>query len=157
VWADNPSLTTRLWPGANPLRLVIDMHLRLPGNLRVFDDSAPTIVFNLLQHTVNDSWKVPNARRGVVYYQVTEDASLVHQLLNGLYHLNIQSVLVEGGAQLLQSFIDEGSWDEARVITNLSLIAGEGLPAPRFDHYRLQNRVILDTDEICFYQPIYHT
>jgi diaminohydroxyphosphoribosylaminopyrimidine deaminase/5-amino-6-(5-phosphoribosylamino)uracil reductase len=66
-------------------------------------------------------------------------------------------VLVEGGAQLLQSFIDEGSWDEARVITNLSLIAGEGLPAPRFDHYRLQNRVILDTDEVCFYQPIYHT
>jgi diaminohydroxyphosphoribosylaminopyrimidine deaminase/5-amino-6-(5-phosphoribosylamino)uracil reductase len=44
--------------------------------------------------------------------------SLVHQILHALYHLEIQSVLVEGGAQLLQSFIDEGLWDEIRRIEN---------------------------------------
>lgn len=63
AWADNPSLTTRLWPGPNPVRLVVDLHLRLPKNLHLFDASAPTLVFNLLQHTVDDGWKKGRAAR----------------------------------------------------------------------------------------------
>ncbi len=62
-----------------------------------------------------------NAGNPVLYYQVSEDTSLVHQIINALYHLKIQTVLVEGGALLLQSFIDENSWDEARIITNRDL------------------------------------
>ena len=66
------------------------------------------------------------------FYQVTEDASLVHQVINALYQLKILSVIVEGGAKSLQSFIDEDMWDEARVITNEELIANIGLDAPQF-------------------------
>ncbi|MBL7740736.1 MAG: dihydrofolate reductase family protein, partial [Chitinophagaceae bacterium] len=66
----------------------------------------------------------------LIYYQVTEDVSLVHQVVNALYQLKLQSVLVEGGARLLQSFIDEGMWDEARVISSQNLVTGNGLKAP---------------------------
>ena len=66
------------------------------------------------------------------YYHVTKDTSLVHQITNALYLLKIQSVIVEGGARLLQSFIDEGMWDEARVIKNSELRIMNGLAAPIF-------------------------
>ncbi len=84
------------------------------------------------------------------YYQVTKDVSLVHQILNALYKLNIQSVLVEGGAILLQSFIDEGAWDEARIITNEALIISEGLPAPQLISHQYLSVEQLQTDTIVY-------
>lgn len=118
---DDPALTTRLWPGNNPLRLVIDMDLRLPSTLKIFDVQQRTIVFNAVQHEESGS---------LIYFQLTKDVNLVHQVMNALQHLKIQSVVVEGGARLLQSFIDDGLWDEARVITNTNLYVEHGLPAP---------------------------
>jgi diaminohydroxyphosphoribosylaminopyrimidine deaminase/5-amino-6-(5-phosphoribosylamino)uracil reductase len=120
---DNPRLTNRLWNGKSPVRLVVDMHLRLPPSLKIFDGEEPTVVFNALQH---------NAEGAIKYYQVTEDVSIVHQILNACYEQGIQSIIVEGGARALQSFIDGGIWDEARVITNETLNADKGLPAPEF-------------------------
>ena len=150
--ADNPALNTRLWPGANPIRLVLDLQSRLPQSLQVFDGSIPTLVFNLRQHTIENGSQLRHAKGGVYYYQVAEDASLVHQIVHALYQLQVQSVFVEGGAQLLQSFIDEGLWDEARIITNESLIIGEGLPAPVLNQHRLQEVLPLHEDIIRFYQ-----
>jgi diaminohydroxyphosphoribosylaminopyrimidine deaminase/5-amino-6-(5-phosphoribosylamino)uracil reductase len=118
---DNPLLTNRLWWGNNPVRLVIDLQLELPASLHLFDGSTRTVVFNLLRHEETSP---------VFYYQVAEDASIVHQVINALYQLKITSVMIEGGAKLLQSFIDENMWDEARVITNQKLVAGTGVPAP---------------------------
>lgn len=118
---DNPELITRLWPGPSPVRLVVDMNLRLPSSLKVFNGDARTIVFNKIRHETSEN---------VSFYQVTEDVSLVHQVCNALYQLKIQSVLIEGGAKLLQSFIDEGIWDEARIICNEQLTTGKGLAAP---------------------------
>jgi diaminohydroxyphosphoribosylaminopyrimidine deaminase/5-amino-6-(5-phosphoribosylamino)uracil reductase len=118
---DDPELTTRLWPGHSPARLVVDMDLRLPSFLKLFDRKVKTIVFNAIKQEEADN---------LLYYQVSEDVSIVHQVLNALYQLNIQSVIVEGGAKLLQSFIDEGTWDEARVISNEQLVIGSGLKAP---------------------------
>lgn len=118
---DNPELTTRLWPGNSPARLVVDMHLRLPSFLKVFDRKQKTIVFNVVKQEEEEN---------LLYYQVKEGVSLVHQIINALYQLKIQSVIVEGGAKLLQSFIDEGIWDEARVIMNSELRILRGLAAP---------------------------
>jgi diaminohydroxyphosphoribosylaminopyrimidine deaminase/5-amino-6-(5-phosphoribosylamino)uracil reductase len=118
---DDPELTARLWPGNSPVRLVVDMHLRLPSSLKVFDAKVKTIVFNTIKHEEADN---------LLYYQVTEDVRLVHQVLNALYQLNIQSVMVEGGAGLLQSFFDEGVWDEVRRISNSELIVAGGLLSP---------------------------
>ncbi len=119
--ADNPALTARLWTGPDPVRLVIDTDLRLPRTLQVFDGRVRTIVFNRHRHEEEEN---------LFYYQLASGSNLVQQVLLALHELKIQSVLVEGGARLLESFIDEGYWDEARVITNEDLIIGEGIPAP---------------------------
>ncbi len=146
--SDDPELTTRLWPGNNPLRLVIDLNLRLPSHLKLFNGETKTIVFNLLKHE----------QGGLLsYYQVTKDVSLVHQILNALYKLNIQSVIVEGGATLLQSFIDEGAWDEARIITDEALIIGEGLPAPQLINHQYLSVEQLQTDRIVYYKNALNT
>jgi diaminohydroxyphosphoribosylaminopyrimidine deaminase/5-amino-6-(5-phosphoribosylamino)uracil reductase len=120
---DDPELTTRLWTGNSPIRLVVDMDLKLPRHLKIFDGQVKTVVFNKLKHEDNGR---------LLFYQVTEDVSLVHQIINALYQLKILSIIVEGGTKLLQSFIDEGMWDEARVITNEELLVKNGLDAPQF-------------------------
>lgn len=144
--ADDPSLTTRLWNGPSPVRLVIDMSLRLPSSLKVFNQETRIIVFNTIKHEEDDN---------KLYYQVTEDVSLVHQVLNALYQLKIQSVLIEGGARLLQSFMDEGMWDEIRMITNRQLTVGSGLAAPIFDHARKEEEFELADDIIEIYKPLH--
>ena len=140
---DDPELTTRLWPGGNPVRLVVDMNLRLPASLKLFNGEHKTIVFNKLRHSEHFN---------LLYYQVTDDVSIVQQVLNALYQLKIQSVLVEGGAALLQSFIDEGAWDEARTITNENLSVGNGLSAPVLRGAHIVHAEDVHADRIRYYR-----
>jgi diaminohydroxyphosphoribosylaminopyrimidine deaminase/5-amino-6-(5-phosphoribosylamino)uracil reductase len=131
---DNPSLTNRLWQGNNPTRLVIDRQLKLPGSLHLFDRSVKTIVFNQLKD---------EERNGLLFYKLSDEEKLLPGLLNALYQLKIQSVLVEGGAKLLQSFIDADCWDEARVITNEEMMIGNGIQSPQ-----LKNNYLIEADKI---------
>lgn len=140
---DDPELTTRLWPGNSPIRLIIDMDLRLLSSLKVFNRQVKTIVFNTIKHEEDGN---------LLYYQVTKDVSLVSQIVNALYQLKIQSVIVEGGARLLQSFIDEGMWDEARVISNKQLVIGKGLPAPQLTNAIKTEEQIILSDSIEIYK-----
>jgi diaminohydroxyphosphoribosylaminopyrimidine deaminase/5-amino-6-(5-phosphoribosylamino)uracil reductase len=141
---DDPKLTTRLWPGNNPTRLVIDMDLKIPTTANIFNRDARTVVFNKTRHEENEN---------VLFYQVTDDVSIVHQVVNALYQLKILSVIVEGGARLLQSFIDEGMWDEARVIGNRQLAIGNGLPAPSLTNCQQLSEENIFSDTIHFYKP----
>ena len=137
---DDPALTTRLWPGKNPLRLVIDKELKLPTHLKLFDGNTKTIVFNYLKKAQTEN---------LVYHQLSKDENILAQILSVLYKIQIQSLIVEGGTKLLQSFIDEGLWDEARVITNVDMVIGEGLDAPVlkrsivFDEQKIKNDTIV--------------
>jgi diaminohydroxyphosphoribosylaminopyrimidine deaminase/5-amino-6-(5-phosphoribosylamino)uracil reductase len=151
---DDPELTTRLSPGKSPIRIVVDMDLRLPKSLKLFNSKTPTIVFNTKEHTLPlEKISVEELRQiGTGYFQVTEDVSLVHQMMNALYRMNIQSVLIEGGSYLLQSFIDEEMWDEARVITNEKLSIGTGLPAPILKNEILQSSEQIFSDVIRTYK-----
>ncbi len=153
---DDPELTTRLWPGPSPIRLVVDLDLKLPSSLKIFNDASPTIIFNTKIHSKESEWTPPSAlikKAGVRYYQVTPDISIVFQIINALYQLKIESVLVEGGARLLQSFIDEGLWDEARIIKSSELRILSGLEAPQLQHaIKIEEQTILsDTVEIFKY------
>lgn len=140
---DDPQLTNRYWPGKQPVRLVLDKQLRLPNTLKLFNDEANTIIFN----------SIKNSEEGNVhYYQLPAEADTVPALLKSLYQLNINSVLVEGGAQLLQSFIAVGLWDEARIITNEQLTINEGLTAPQLSHAVQTEQQIMGTDRIVFYK-----
>ena len=141
---DDPSLTTRLWKGAHPVRLVMDMDLRLPASLKLFDGSVRSIVFNSLKQE-----EQPN----LSYYKLTKESSIVQQVCDALYQLQLQSVLVEGGTQLLQSFIDENLFDEARVITNTGLQTTAGIPAPQLGRLPEYDSLQLQADHIHFYKP----
>jgi len=140
---DDPALTVRLWAGPDPIRLVIDKELRLPSSLQLFDGKARTIVFNLLKQEEGGN---------VEWYQLSADSSLVQQVGMALTLLKIQSVLVEGGARLLQSFIDEGYWDEARVITNSELMIPGGVAAPELKDARLAGSETLLGDTVRYYR-----
>lgn len=93
---DNPSLTTRLWKGNNPVRVVIDIDLRLPPSLKIFDADTRTIIFNAVKHEEKDN---------LLFYQVVEADSIVQQICHALYQLNIHSVIVEGGHGLFNHFL----------------------------------------------------
>ena len=139
---DDPALTARLWPGNDPTRLVIDMGLKLPSTLQLFDGKVKTIVFNALKHTTVEK---------LSYYKLDKGEDMLQQLLTGLYEQQLISVVVEGGAKLLQSFINEGLWDEARVIGNGQLTIGNGVDAPVLTNADLRSEEKLLTDQIAYY------
>lgn len=115
---DNPSLTTRYWPGKSPLRVVLSRDLSIGGNLNLLADGLPTIVYN----------SVKNEIVGAVEY-VKMDTSTPHAWLEDLYRRGVTSVMVEGGTQVLQQLIDAGTWNEARIETSPRRV-GQGVPAP---------------------------
>ena len=155
---DDPELNNRYWNGVNPIRLVTDLELRLPASLKIFNTETPTIVFNARQHSVKEiafHSSHPLGKEAVAYYQVTTDVDLVPQIMNGLYQLKVQSVLVEGGARLLQSFIDHNYWDEIRLITNSELRMNEGIDSPRFSGIKTEE-MHLHSDRIEIFKPHVH-
>ncbi len=118
---DNPRLNTRLWPGKSPIRIIIDPDLDLPADLNVFDDSQKTIIVNQRSEKTqgNTTWHKTDC----------SDTQMIPKLMHFLYEMEIQSVIIEGGRVLLQNFIDQGFWDEARVFTGSRFFAG-GIRAP---------------------------
>lgn len=139
---DDPALTARLYTGNNPVRLLIDMDLKLPSSLQLFDGTVKTIVFN--QHK-------QEAGEMISFYRIDKDEALIPQILNALYKLQLQSVIIEGGAKLLQSFINENAWDEARVITNTDMKIGEGINAPILQHQKQVKEENIRTDSIAYF------
>lgn len=103
---DNPSLTVRNWYGRNPIRIVLDRTLSLPSDLQLFDGSVPTLIFTEREHPDKEN---------VTYIKLDFSRQLLAQIMEELYRRKVQSLLVEGGSQLLQSFIDNDLWDEAYV------------------------------------------
>lgn len=139
---DNPSLTTRLWKGKNPVRIVIDKNLKLPHELKIFSKAANTIIFNSLKNTIEET----------VEYIKLENKNFLEEMLSALYKLNIQSVLVEGGAKTLQSFIDAGLWDETRVITNEEMIIESGIDAPEIKSFKLMKQERYFSERIDYFE-----
>lgn len=117
---DNPSLSTRHWYGRHPLRLVIDKDLSLPSGLHLFDGSLPTVVFTSRQKESSNNLE---------YRQLDFTQDILPQIMQVLYEKKIQTLLVEGGSQLLQSFLSSGLWDEAYVEHSRTVLK-EGVAAP---------------------------
>lgn len=139
--SDNPSLTTRLWEGKNPVRIVIDKELKLPPGLKIFNNEARTLIFNSSKNSIIEN----------IQYIKLDNKIFLQDLLSSLFELNIQSVLVEGGTKTLQSFIDLGLFDEARVITNQEMIIEKGIAAPEMKNFKLIGRAKYFSDLIDYY------
>ncbi|HEX8015927.1 MAG TPA: bifunctional diaminohydroxyphosphoribosylaminopyrimidine deaminase/5-amino-6-(5-phosphoribosylamino)uracil reductase RibD [Flavobacterium sp.] len=118
---DNPKLNVRDWSGNNPTRVVLDQNSRISKSSSIFDDSVKTIIFTKSEislSTENTTFEVINFNQNII-----------PQILAVLYQNQIQSIIIEGGLQTLQSFIDANIWDEARIFTGQNFLK-KGTKAP---------------------------
>jgi diaminohydroxyphosphoribosylaminopyrimidine deaminase / 5-amino-6-(5-phosphoribosylamino)uracil reductase len=120
---DNPSLTVRDWYGEQPLRIVTDRFNRIDAHSNLFDGNAPTLCIST--QTTSNKPQVES-----LLLDISTD--LIDATLEHLHQKGIQSVVVEGGPTMLQSFIDRNLWDEAHVYIG-QLAFGDGVKAPRFE------------------------
>lgn len=141
VLKDNPSLTTRHVKGKNPLRIVLDRRLRLPENLNLFDNSVPTLVINSLKNEKDGN---------TTFLQIDFDGDIIHQILDELFKRRIQSLIVEGGRELIESFFRSGIWDEAYVFVGNKAFK-QGIPAPTLPE-QLVHYEKLEEDDLYIYK-----
>jgi diaminohydroxyphosphoribosylaminopyrimidine deaminase/5-amino-6-(5-phosphoribosylamino)uracil reductase len=139
---DNPQLNVRDWSGRNPVRIVIDRFLRLPDSLHLFNGSQPTLVYNLLKREEHSN---------LIFVRIDEEDFIQH-LVQDLYARKIQSVIVEGGAQTLQLFMNANLWDEANVFIS-DRTFGKGIAAPVI-HGKLVSSSALGEDKLNIYHPL---
>lgn len=144
VLEDNPKLNIRDWAGKNPIRIVLDKNLRIGPDFHVLDGSVKTIV--LTQQT--DATKYID---GVAYEVLDFNKPMAQQMCDALHKQSISSVIVEGGTKTLQTFIDEGLWDEARIFTG-AVRFGNGIAAPKLKA-ALQHRETILSDILSIYTP----
>jgi diaminohydroxyphosphoribosylaminopyrimidine deaminase/5-amino-6-(5-phosphoribosylamino)uracil reductase len=117
---DNPRLNARDWSGRNPTRILIDKNLQVPEGAHLFDGTQTTICYNFKRQEVKNM---------VEFVKLDPVEDLMKHILDDMYERKIQSVLVEGGAGLLNSFIKKGLWDEARIFRSKQEF-GTGIEAP---------------------------
>ena len=136
VAIDNPQLNVRYGKGKLPKRIVIDRRLKLSRDLNVFDQSVETLVFNEIKMEFDGKTK---------YIALEDFDRFVPQyILYQLYLQDIQSVIIEGGAKTLNSFIDAGLWDEARIFTGETVL-NNGIKAPEVNGV-IADEVLSGTD-----------
>lgn len=109
VITDNPKLNVRFWQGKNPIRIVLGNENDIPKNYNIFNNDAATFFF----------------------HSIDQQPLTIDQILNQLYKKNMISVLVEGGANVLQQFIDANAWNEAVVISSDEEMSRESLVESR--------------------------
>jgi diaminohydroxyphosphoribosylaminopyrimidine deaminase/5-amino-6-(5-phosphoribosylamino)uracil reductase len=122
VLADNPKLDVRNWFGESPVRVVLDNNLRIPEEASVFKARGNVIVFY-------GNGETPQNEKNIVYEKIDFTKGVASQICAVLQKHNIQSLIVEGGTKLLQTFIDENLWDEAKVFIGNSKFS-EGVTSP---------------------------
>jgi diaminohydroxyphosphoribosylaminopyrimidine deaminase/5-amino-6-(5-phosphoribosylamino)uracil reductase len=112
VLVDNPSLTTRNYPGKNPIRIILDNQLELwnsRSDFSVFNKDSKTLIVNSISNFEEENFK------GI---KLQFNSDFIENLMIKLHQENIQSIIVEGGAVTIDSFIKEGTWDEAFIFEN---------------------------------------
>ncbi len=119
VITDNPQLTTRLVKGSNPMRVVFDPNGRIPLNSQLLTDGLPTTIF---------TYSSENVGKSVV--RLAANTDMIAEFLQWCKSEGYIQVLVEGGRETLNRFIESGDWNEAiEVVSPYSW--GEGVEAPK--------------------------
>lgn len=124
---DNPKLNVRDWTGKNPIKVVLDQNNRIPIESEVLSNKNIIISASDIDFS------------NTIAIQIAE-----------LLHINnIQSIIIEGGRQTLQTFIDENLWDEARVFKG-TLFLGDGTKAPVLNSKIIEKHYILEDELLIF-------
>ena len=137
---DNPKLNVRDWAGNNPVRVVLDQNDRISKDSFVFDDSVKTIVFTKSRNNI--------AEKNTIFETIDFEQNTIQKILNVLYQNQIQSIIIEGGRQTLQSFIDESLWDEARIFIGQTSFE-RGTKAPEIQK-KNSTKTAIQNDELLF-------
>lgn len=140
VLEDNPKLNTRDWAGKNPIRVVLDKDLMIGSPFHVMDRSIKTLILTQIEDT-------SKYIEGINYEVIDFSRPVAKQICEVLHKHSITSVLVEGGSQTLQTFIDEGLWNEARIFKALKNFT-KGIAAPHIQGKLLSEQSIL-SDTLC--------
>ncbi|MDT0687276.1 bifunctional diaminohydroxyphosphoribosylaminopyrimidine deaminase/5-amino-6-(5-phosphoribosylamino)uracil reductase RibD [Autumnicola psychrophila] len=151
VIADNPKLNTRLWKGPDPVRVVLDRSGRIPKKSAVLDGSVKTIVFTEKPNSYSseiDPGSLQN-HENLILKELDFGKEIAPQICEVLYQNELQSVIIEGGARTIQSFIDAGLWDEARVFTGKATF-NSGIDSPKLKGKLIHEQEIGD-DNLKFY------
>ncbi|WP_281337137.1 bifunctional diaminohydroxyphosphoribosylaminopyrimidine deaminase/5-amino-6-(5-phosphoribosylamino)uracil reductase RibD [Flavobacterium eburneipallidum] len=128
---DNPKLDVRDWTGNNPIRIVLDQNNRIPKDSSIFNNQAKTIVFSKSDTS--------NPKEIDTFEGIDFGKNMAQQIVDRLHQHQIQSMIIEGGRQTLQTFIDENLWDEARIFTgNNSFENGTQAPTLAFKNIEKQ-------------------
>jgi diaminohydroxyphosphoribosylaminopyrimidine deaminase/5-amino-6-(5-phosphoribosylamino)uracil reductase len=135
---DNPKLNARDWQGNNPVRIILDQNNRIPKGNAVFDNQIKTIVFSNAKNSISEE----NTTFEVIDFK----QNIAQEITDSLYKNSIQSVIIEGGLQTLQTFIDAALWDEARIFTG-QITLGKGIKAPLLPKINSEKHLI-DKDEL---------
>ena len=130
---DNPKLDVRSWLGKNPIRIVIDKNLRIQDNYRIFDGNVKTIIVTEKEKDL----KINN----LFFEQIDFSKNIAIQICKVLYKHEIQSVIIEGGSQTLQTFIDSNLWDEARIFIG-EVAFSNGIHAPKIKGVESDSKMI---------------
>ena len=138
---DNPSLTIRAVDSTNPIRIVLDSRNEISSSATIKNGEVRTIVFNI---------EKDENQNGVQYLQLSELTPKL--ILTSLHDQQIQSVLIEGGKSVLQSFIDVNLWDEARIITGKTTFTS-GTQAPQINGQKIKEEVFFG-DHISYLRPL---
>ena len=146
---DDPALNNRFYFGKSPIRVVLDKNGRLSNSLQIFNLIVKTILYTESSNPTH----INNKRnlKNIDFRQIKFDKSLILNILQDLFAQKIGILLVEGGAKTIQSFIDSGLWDEARIIKSPILLRG-GISAPTVPIQNLESRFPLDDNEILIYK-----
>lgn len=134
---DNPQLNARDWEGNSPIRIVIDQNNRIPKTAHIFDNQVKTIVFSKNKN-------IPTSEN-TIFEVIDFQENIANQMVERLYQHQIQSVIIEGGTQTLQTFIDANLWDEARVFIG-PIVFGKGKKAPILPSFLAQKKHILEDE-----------
>lgn len=122
---DNATLTVRDWTGKHPIRIVLDQNNRIPKESHIFDNQSKTIVYSAAA--------------------IDFSKNIGIQIVGKLFEENIQSIIIEGGRQTLQTFIDENLWDEARIFKGVFFL-DSGTKAPVIHSKSVTRKFILNDE-----------
>ncbi|CAM4350454.1 diaminohydroxyphosphoribosylaminopyrimidine deaminase [Pedobacter westerhofensis] len=144
AFADNPRLSVREWTGKDPMRIVLDRKLQLPESINLYDAGAKTVILNELKTDVINN----------LHFISMEDMQyyLPQKIAYQLYLMDVQSIIIEGGANILNQFISAGLWDEARVF-NSKNNWDTGIYSPQING-KITSVTEVDQDHLTIYENI---
>lgn len=140
ILIDNPSLTTRLVGGPNPIRIVLDRKLSVPKEANVLSDQEATFIFNTL---------IDKEETNKIFISLNQKEFDIKTILEKLFSMGILNLIVEGGAEVLKSFITSNLWDEA-VIIKTDVVLKDGISSPNLEG-RLLRKYKLENDEVVIF------